>query len=265
MEQDRVVIETPEHVQFSYELAGLGSRFLALAIDILIQAAGITVLVVLIVALGPALTWIRSEWGEVAGIPVTALVVLMFIELLRLAYFIVFELVWTGQTPGKRMAGLRVIRAAGGSVGFAASAIRNILRIIDRLPVFYLLGGAFAFFTTAIQRIGDLAAGTIVVKERLWEYPGEGQEVAQHQQSWAAAVRRVKGYVRSLSSEQIATVSRFVERRDELADDVRRQLAERIVASFRQQLPADLFGKEADSERLLEIVYQAHLERERNL
>ncbi len=103
MQRDRVIIETPEHVQFSYELAGLGSRFLALVLDTLIQGAGLLVVLILLSAANQILNWIVPDLGEVAGLPITMLIVVFSVELVRLAYFVVFELIWNGQTPGKRM------------------------------------------------------------------------------------------------------------------------------------------------------------------
>lgn len=271
MQRDRVIIETPEHVQFSYELAGLGSRFLALVLDTLIQGAGLLVVLILLGAANQLLNWTLPDLGQAAGLPITMGIVVFSMTLLILAYFIVFELIWNGQTPGKRIGGMRVIRAGGGSIGFAASAIRNILRLVDSLPIFYLTGGTFAFFTRASQRIGDLAAGTIVVKERLWEYPGEdeaaelGEEPDDLAEAGDPAVRRARGYVSSLTSEQIETVRRFIERRSELSADMRSQLATRIAATLREQFPGLTLAEGEDPERLLEIVYQAHLQRERNL
>ncbi len=271
MQQDRVIIETPEHVQFSYELAGLGSRFLALVLDTLIQGVGLLVVLILLGAANQLLNWTLPDLGEAAGLPITMVIIVFSMTLLVLAYFTVFELIWNGQTPGKRIGGMRVIRAGGGSIGFAASAIRNILRMVDSFPIFYLAGGAFAFFTRASQRIGDLAAGTIVVKERLWEYPGEeeaaelGEEPDDLAEADDPAVRRARGYVSSLSPEQIRTVCRFIERRSELSADMRSQLATRIAATLQEQFPGLTLAEGEGPERLLEIIYQAHLERERNL
>ena len=271
MQQDRVIIETPEHVQFSYELAGLGSRFLALVLDTLIQGAGLLVVVILLLVANQLLNWTLPDLGEAAGLPITMVIVVFSITLLVLVYSIVFELIWNGQTPGKRIGGMRVIRTGGGSIGFPASAIRNILRLVDSFPLFYLVGGISAFFTRASQRVGDLAAGTIVVKERLWEYPGE-QDAAEPgarpdslAEAGDPAVRRARGYVSSLSAEQIRTVCRFIERRSELSADMRSQLATRIAAALREQFPGLTLTGDEDPERLLEIVYQAHLQRERNL
>ncbi len=271
MQQDRVVIETPEHIRFSYELAGLGSRFLALVLDTLIQGAALLMVLILLSAINRLLNWTLPDLGEFAGLPITMVIIVFSMTLLVLAYFVVFELIWNGQTPGKRVGGMRVIRAGGGAIDLAASAIRNILRLVDSLPIFYLFGGLFAFFTRASQRIGDLAAGTIVVKERLWEYPGEektaepGEEAGVLAEVGDPAVHRARGYVSSLSAEQIRTICRFIERRNELSADMRSQLAMRIATALRERFPGLTVAEGEDPERLVEIVYQAHLQRERNL
>ena len=258
MEQDRVVIETPEHVEFSYELAGLGSRFLALTVDILLLAVAQVILLLLVAYASSALNVVWPALGEVAGIPLMPIIIVSISGLSSLAYFTLFEDLWNGQTPGKRMAGLRVIKAGGGPIGLVESLTRNILRIADFLPVLYLLGGAFVFFTHSCQRVGDLAAGTIVVKERLWEYPGQNREP-----SIGPAEAAAQACVGSLSREQIETVRRFLERRDELTSQTRAELAARIAASLREQFAGAIPELEEAPERLLEIAYQAHLERQR--
>ena len=258
MEQDRVVIETPEHVQFSYELAGLGSRFLALTVDFLLLTVAKVALAFLVVYLSNALHLVWPALGEVAGIPLVPLIIVSLSGLSSLAYFTLFEDLWSGQTPGKRMAGLRVIKVGGGPIGLIESLTRNILRIADFLPALYLLGGAFVFFSRSCQRVGDLAAGTIVVKERLWEYPGQ-----DHEPSIGPAEAAVRAGVGALSREQIETVRRFLERRDELTPQMRAQLAARIAAPLREQFAGVIPDLDETLERLLEIVYQAHLERQR--
>ncbi len=270
MEQDRVVIETPEHVQFSYELAGLGSRFLALTVDFLLLTVAKVALVLLVAYLGSALNYVWPALGEVVGVPLEVIMIVSLSLLFSLTYFTLFEAYWNGQTPGKRMAGLRVIRTGGGPIGLIESLTRNILRIPDFLPALYLLGGVFVFFTRDCQRVGDLAAGTIVVKERLWEYPDQYQEPSAGAGEAAVglpeaddAVRRAGAWVGSLSREQIETVRRFLERRDELAPQIRAELATRIAASVREQFAGPVGEAGESPEHLLEILYQAHIERQR--
>ncbi len=264
MEQDRVVIETPEHVEFSYELAGLGSRFLALTVDFLLLMVAKAALALLVVYLSNALHIVWPALGEVAGMPLMSLIIVGVSGLSSLAYFTLFEAYWNGQTPGKRVGGMRVIKAGGGPIGLIESLTRNILRIPDFLPALYLLGGVFVFFTRDCQRVGDMAAGTIVVKERLWEYPDQEPSAGAVRPPEADdAVRRARAWVGSLSREQIETVRRFLERRDELTPQMRAELAARIAASLREQLVGVIPELDEAPERLFEIIYQAHLERQR--
>lgn len=265
MQEDHVVIETPEHVEFSYELAGLGSRFLALVVDAIIQAVAVLLLLILVGYVSSALNWIWPSLGEVVGMPLIPLLIFVFSGLASLTYFLLFETLWAGQTPGKRMAGLRVIKVGGGPIGLVESLTRNILRIADFLPALYLIGGVFVFFTHSCQRVGDLAAGTIVVKERLREYPGQGEEVGLSAADDVEVLRRLRGYVSSLSGKEIETIRRFLERRDELSPQLRAELAAQIAASLRKQFAGVIPEAGESPERLLEIIYQAHLERQQNL
>lgn len=152
-------VVTPEYVEFNFVLAGLLSRFLAWLIDTVV--AFILAFVVLI-GLSLALTafpgfasavgfvvWFLVDWG----------------------YMIVLESIWSGQTIGKRALGLRVLQESGVRVGFYQSLLRNLARPVDRLPLFYFVGGVAALFSGSQQRLGDMLAGTIVVRERRLKIP----------------------------------------------------------------------------------------------
>jgi len=268
MQQDYVTIQTPEHIQFTYELAGVGSRFLALLVDSLIQIVAVTVLGLLIAYL-EALTGFAEGFRntQIANIPLIPLLVLSSPVLFAIAYFIFFEMIGAGQPPGKRMAGMRVVALGGQRIGFAESAIRNILRLVDFLPALYTAGIFFVFFTSRYQRIGDLAAGTIVIKERLWEPPesrGSGAEAGDivapvdHRDK---LVCQARSYLGTLSREELEVVRRFIQRRDELTAGVRTRLAEDIAARLYDKFPA-LATHQLSSEVLLEVIYQADRERQ---
>lgn len=156
---------TPEYVEFTFVNAGLLSRFLALAID-----AAVTVAIT--VALG-VFVWVLAllelALTKNIGFSVAAFFNLQFV--VHWGYFILLESVWAGQTVGKRAMGLRVIQESGVRVGFYQSVLRNLFRPMDLLPAFYLVGGAFTLFTESQQRLGDLVAGTIVVRERRLKIP----------------------------------------------------------------------------------------------
>lgn len=270
MPEDHVTIETPEHIQFTYELAGLGSRFLALFLDSMIQAAGLGFLWVALAALSSVLVSLVPQLaGELIGIPIFLLILTASTPLLCIGYCIFFEMIWAGQTPGKRVAGLRAVRVGGQRIGFTESAIRNILRLVDFLPGMYSLGILFAFFSRHSQRIGDLAAGTIVVKERLWEAPSARAEegagllsgVGRHDD----LVRRAQSGVTALSGEQLETVRRFVVRRAELSEELRIRLARDITQSLCEKFPGLAREAQENPELFLEVVYQAYLEQSQRM
>lgn len=152
-------IETPENVVLGYELVGLGARFLATLVDTLLFGLALffinlLVLVISVSALDElAAGWLIAIFGA-----------LNF--LIYLGYFALFELVWNGQTPGKRLFNLRVLGADGLPLDLSAALIRNFVRLIDFLPVAYGIGVITMFFSQRGQRLGDYAAGTIVVYDR---------------------------------------------------------------------------------------------------
>ena len=154
---EHLSIETPEQIKINYSIAGIGSRFYAALIDIAVLTP--------IVLIGWYVT-VRAIFGlderfgnwlaAIAGIATFAL---------QWGYYMVFEITTNGQSPGKRALGLRVIKAQGYPISFSDSAIRNLVRIVDFLPFFYGAGLLAMLSNKNWQRLGDLAAGTLVVKE----------------------------------------------------------------------------------------------------
>ena len=157
---DQLSIETPEQVALEFPLAGVGSRFLALAIDMLLQGA-----IIAIVILAVTGTWsvIRPTGGGFWFAAVGLLAVFSIFY----GYFAGFEAFWHGQTPGKRLVGLRVLRVTGRPIRLDEALIRNVLRVVDQLPGVYAVGIVTMLISSRSQRLGDLAAGTVVVHEKL--------------------------------------------------------------------------------------------------
>jgi uncharacterized RDD family membrane protein YckC len=172
---DQLTIETPEQVAIRFPVAGIGSRFLALLADTLLQAVAYTILVLLLVLLISAL----SRSVAIASTPapssnavkwaIAAIIVFHF--LLYWGYFTLFEAFWNGQTPGKRFCKLRVIRDSGRQITLFESMTRNLVRVIDWLPGIYAVGFVTMLCNKRNKRLGDLAAGTLVVHERAAEAP----------------------------------------------------------------------------------------------
>ncbi|MCO5195768.1 MAG: RDD family protein [Anaerolineae bacterium] len=159
MPPDRVLsIDTPENVVFGYELAGLGSRFLAAVVDSFIIV--VLLLFLTITQLAIANAALANDISATAWV-FAIFVLLDFITIW--AYYIVFELVWNGQSPGKRLTKLRVMQAEGRPVTLTGSMLRNLVRFIDFLPIFYGVGVIAMFISKQSRRLGDFAGGTLVV------------------------------------------------------------------------------------------------------
>jgi uncharacterized RDD family membrane protein YckC len=166
LNSDQLNIDTPELVAIQMPLAGIGSRFIALLIDTLIWLAGLVLLGILSWMFRPALEAFNNlsyQWA-------TALFT-MVIFLLNWGYFTLFEAFWNGRTPGKRIARIRVIQQSGRAIGIFESMARNFVRYVDQIPFFYAVGVISMFVTRQHQRLGDLAAGTLVVRDQEQETP----------------------------------------------------------------------------------------------
>ena len=147
-------------------LAGIGSRFIALLVDYVIWFIGMGLVMWVFAFFLPGITAfnrISAQWA-------TALY-LFLIFLFNWGYFTLFEAFWNGRTPGKRIARIRVIQRSGRAIGLFESMARNFIRYIDQIPFFYAVGAVAIFVTRDHQRLGDLAAGTLVVRDRLEEAP----------------------------------------------------------------------------------------------
>lgn len=250
-----VVIVTPESVSLEYPLAGLGSRFVALFVDTLLQAVLLVVVGLAAISLAAAgLVWQEVGSWAVGGGIMTAFLVMD-------GYFVLFETWWSGQTPGKRMLGLRVLNEDGHPLDFRGALIRNILRVVDFLPGFYFVGCLFILFHPQGRRVGDLTAGTIVIRE------GDANLGASGGFSWQASLSSGPDLEVPMPLERLATdtfplVETFLRRRNALHPAVRFQMGEQIAFRLRQQMelftgPAAQWG----SERLLEEVMRARARR----
>jgi len=154
---DRYLVETPEIVAVAYDVAGIGSRCLAAVVDTLLILALQLGLGALLLMVGSALD------GDTGSLLLAVWAIGSF--LLLWGYYLLFELIWSGQSPGKRLLGLRVVREGGRPISFAASAVRNLIRAVDFLPLLYGVGAMAMFADPRSRRLGDLAAGSLVVRE----------------------------------------------------------------------------------------------------
>jgi uncharacterized RDD family membrane protein YckC len=148
-------VETPEHIRFRYRVAGPTRRALAYVIDLAIRAA-------LMVVVGLAVS-IGSGGAATGGSQASAGLLLVFLFALEWGYYVFFDTIGNGASPGKRALGLRVVKEGGFPVGWVDSVLRNLLRAADFLPVGYVLGLLSMAGDTRFRRLGDRVAGTMVV------------------------------------------------------------------------------------------------------
>jgi uncharacterized RDD family membrane protein YckC len=222
--EDRITIATPEGVDLELTLAGVGSRFTSALVDLAIQLALLTAFGILF------LVGLESLGG--GGLGAALFLLLSFV--LFAGYDIVFEVYASGRTPGKRLNGLRVVRDDGSPVQFLTSAVRNVLRLVDILPTLYLVGIVSILVTARNQRLGDLAAGTLVVRERLGasrtRRPQEPSTADSATPAWA------DWDVSGVTRDEVVAVRRFLERRGELTYDARTRLAEDLARALRPRV-----------------------------
>jgi uncharacterized RDD family membrane protein YckC len=237
----RHTIETPEQMTLAFTLAGIGSRFLAVAVDTLIQAGVAIVLFIIIILMSlPG----RSAW--------TVAVLVAGLFLLNFGYFAIFEILWNGQTPGKRMVGIRVVKDSGRPLTPPETIGRNLLRIVDQLPVLYGVGIVVALANAQNRRLGDFLAGSIVIREGSL---AQIKPVWQAGEAQAAPSAPVAG-VASLSVDDLVLMDTFLNRRSELAADVRARMADEILRKLQPKLSLPPQGEQSSESILESLAYQ---------
>jgi uncharacterized RDD family membrane protein YckC len=211
--EDRITIATPEGIELQMVLAGAGSRFIACAIDVTLELVLISLVAIAAIGL------LGGGLGQ--GLFAIAVFAILYL------YNVLFEVLGGGRTPGKRTTHLRVVRDGGAPVDLAASAIRNLLRLIDWLPFAYLVGLASILATARNQRLGDLAGGTLVIRDHAVRRPPASGTSAGEAGGWD---------VSAVSGQELVAVRRFLERRESLDRDARRQLAHRLEQGLRAKV-----------------------------
>ncbi len=268
LDADEYTIATPENVTFDYQVAGIGSRFIGALIDTLAISVLLVLLNILIVVAlnavsdsGVAANDLSDDPGWVAGLVIAIYALINFS--LFWGYYFVFELAWQGQTPGKRVAGTRVVRLNGDGPGFLDVAIRNLVRLVDFLPFAYALGFVVMFFNRNARRLGDFAAGTLVIRQpeavRLETIAPPTPRLAP------GAAPTVSGAdtppaiptIRRLSGDDYQLVCTLLERR--LRGQVNPALMLRLARALSAKLETPLPGPtEHDAQRFLATVAEAY-------
>ena len=264
--EEVLIIETPERVPLHFALASIGNRFLACALDHALQA----MVLLLIVLTGAIIANATSASLERAidSAPkwvYAAMIIALFLTFA--GYFAFFEWIWSGQTPGKRWMRLRVIREDGRPITFWEASVRNLIRSLDMMPgAFYSIGLICVFMNSRDQRVGDMVAGTVVVREREAEAPPFSQVFASPVSD--PALRRsfkpvdFTANINSLTEAEIQVVETFLRRRWDLSDVPRQWMAWRvalpILYKLRQTYDLATFTYEGFLEELLHRYLREH-------
>ncbi|HEX6349196.1 MAG TPA: RDD family protein [Candidatus Dormibacteraeota bacterium] len=251
---DDLVVTTPERVRFDYQLAGPGSRFLAQLIDFPLQV--IALLLAFLVGLG-----VGSLTGN--GL-VSEVLALAFGFLTIWGYYPVIETLWGGQTLGKHVFGLRVVGDRGEPIGWVQALVRNLVRLVDFMPGLYGIGLVVLFLNGRGKRLGDLAAGTVVVREKggvsLARLVARSELGEQRYGALTAGAGEVtpqeRTALRQLDPELRGFLEAYAIRRPGLEPWRRAQLAERAAPALARLLPEVVAtsGPLAALDRLADLV-----------
>jgi uncharacterized RDD family membrane protein YckC len=219
--EDRIKVDTPEQIALEFPLAGIGSRFLAIALDTVLQTllylAGIFAVIgtaKYASSLPAALAWLPRSWAPA--------LLIIFLFCVYWGYFALFEILWKGQTPGKRLAGIRVIKDSGRAINVYEAIGRNLLRGVDWLPGMYITGITSMMISRRNQRLGDHLVGSIVVHDKRAE---------ELRPDWSPSSEKTSSnpQLSKITPEELVLIETYLQRRLSLDLGVRDATAHKIA------------------------------------
>ena len=252
---NRFTLHTPESVELEFTLAGIGNRAYALVIDYIFL--GLILIVFLVGALifnSVLVKTIANLVGSTNGLELWSIAVQVLIGFfIYVGYFVFFETVWSGQTPGKRYVKIRVIRDDGRPVRLQQSTLRALLRPFDEL---FFIGVFLIVFNQREKRLGDLVAGTLVIQE---------------EQTVKAAALKVSTSAKSLAKklltdadisrllpEDFTVIREYLQRREAMIPNARNELSKQLATQVKQIIRLEKLPAKVDANVFLEAVYEAY-------
>ena len=267
--EETLIIETPERVPLEFALASIGNRFLAVAIDHFIQYLSILIIAWFLLALagmsaGEVVDAPDKLFGEMPKWTVAITILALF--LIFAGYFIFFEWLWNGQTPGKKLLKLRVIREDGRPITLWEAIARNLLRIGDAVPGFivpvYSIGLITIFLSNRDQRLGDIFAGTVVIRERAGEAPTFAETFSNpvSDTAFSRVQKRIEfqADMDQVTDGEIEVVESFLRRRWDLSEKQRIWMAWRIALPLMYKLKPNYDMADFTYEGFLEELLHRH-------
>jgi len=239
-----ITIMTPEQVELKFELAGIGSRAIAMIVDTLILIAANIALVIALIA-GGFLSFDVGFKGAPWWIPAIAVFIFFAVNG---GYFLYFEATRNGQTPGKKSAGIRVIRDTGHPLDFRGALLRNVMRIVDVLPSAYGVAIISVFLSPEYRRLGDYVGGTLVVKvgreEEVIRQRSLAPPAANATDPGTADVSFIPPgsmpYISTIGKDDYRAIRHFLDRRRQLDPIVARNLAHKLAEPVAGKLRMDM-------------------------
>lgn len=248
---NRIKIKTPESVELEFTLAGIGNRGVALIMDYLVWN---------VLLIGVLLLWaliafqLQDYFADIENLQLWLTgIALLIVFVVYTCYFVFFETLWQGQTPGKRYAKIRVVRDNGQPVGLTQALLRSLLRTVDDL---LFLGMLCIIFGRQEKRLGDWAAGTIVIQEDRPVSPAEIQ-LSEQAQSLAAQLLR-ENNINALMPDDFAVIREYLQRRVVMDDRAKATVSRQLAEQVSQLIELNQIPFEMSPELLLEGIYLAY-------
>lgn len=239
---DKLFIDTPEQIALELPLAGIGSRSIAFILDSLLQLGAIILIFLLTLLL---MSEIVTLFGTIGNI-ITAIAPF----LIHWGYFIFFEILWNGQTPGKRAARIRVIKDSGRPITLLEAIARNLLRTIDMLPGIYAAGLICMLLNKRHKRLGDYIAGTVVVHDKTIEKVSTIWNTGSNPSTSDPQALKI-------STKELVLIETYLNRRMDLAPEVRKKTAAQIAAVIRNRTGIELEEGQSDDDFLERVARKA--------
>jgi uncharacterized RDD family membrane protein YckC len=227
---EELQVETPEQIDLGMALAGPGSRGLAQVVDWLVK-----LLMLLVLGVFALLVWFLFDTPSTEAFRYVMLAFLLALAfVVVVGYDIYFEGYRHGQTPGKKELGIRVVRDSGGPIDGRAAAIRNLVGFADFLPFFYIGGGVIALLNRRGQRLGDMAAGTVVIRADQSRVPKDRPEPAALAQALPASAefQFTRIHLAGCSPNDRHVLESYFQRRNDLNDKARGKLMRNLLHIF---------------------------------
>lgn len=254
---NRIKFNTPESVELEFTLAGIGNRAWALLIDYHVLAVILVVFLILWGIVSVQLTNVVEKiFGEALAIWLVAITIIISF-MLYVGYFVFFETLWQGQTPGKRLAKIRVVRDDGRPIGLQQTTLRALLRPFDE---FLFIGSLLIIFTKSEKRLGDLVAGTIVIQAQT---PTALATLSISEQANTLYTELIEiADLSQLLPDDFAIIREYLQRRSGMSSKARALLATKLSQQVQNIINLELLPKGVTYDVFLEAIYLAYSQRE---